>query len=328
MLSILITYYNQEKYVSRSLDSVFSQKLNEDFEVLIGDDGSTDDTCKIVNDYINRYPGRIRLFIQPRDNSIKYNPVERVSKNRLDLLKNANGNFVCFLDGDDSYCNFNWLQESIDILNSNINIIGVAHNYKEAYEDGSESLPDGITGYTYITAKQYCKQLYTHVGTIVFKNVFNKTDYEKLITLKSFDDNDITFYFLNYGDLYCVDKVVYNYYQNNGSIWNSSNILEKEIINAIDYEILTQILTKYHSLLLRKYSGSLFLCYKNRNELYELKYEKYKTQCLNNKLMYKLLNWNKQNKLEKLHISIIMSFIGIIFFNTRVIRKLKIFFHR
>lgn len=328
MLSILITYYNQETYVSRSLNSVFSQKLNEDFEVLIGDDGSTDDTCKIVNDYANRYPGRIRLFIQPRDNSKKYNPVERASKNRLDLLKNANGDYVCFLDGDDEYCDNTWLQESIDILKQNKKFSGVAHNYKETYEDGKENFPNGIYGHTYITAKKYCKDLYTHAGTILFRNIFNIQDYEKLISLKSFDDTDITFYFLNYGDLYCVNKVVYTYYQNNESIWNSTNDLEKEIINAIDYEIVTKILTKYHSLLLKKYSGSLYFCYKNRNELNNLKYEKYKNQCLNNKLMYKLLNWNKQNKLAKLYISIIMSYIGIVFFSTRVIRKLQNFFHR
>ena len=37
MLSILVTYYNQEKFVKRSLDSIFNQRLTEDFEVLVGD---------------------------------------------------------------------------------------------------------------------------------------------------------------------------------------------------------------------------------------------------------------------------------------------------
>ena len=327
MLSILITYYNQEKYVSRSLDSVFSQKIDEDFEVLIGDDGSTDETCKIVNDYSTRYPGKIRLFTQPRDNNKKYNPVERASKNRLTLLKNAKGNYVCFLDGDDKYCDFDWLQESIDILKLNDKIIGVAHNYKETYENGTENYPEGIKKYTYITAKHYCKNIYTHVGTILFRNSFNAKDYEKLISLKSFDDNDITFYFLNYGDLYCVDKVVYSYYQNNGSIWNSTNNLEKEIINSIDYEIVKQILRKYHTLLLIKYSGSLFYCYKNRKELNNINYEKYKNQCLDSKIMDKLLNWYNQTKLEKTHISIVMFYIGFIYFCTRVIRKINNIFH-
>lgn len=300
MLSILVTYYNQEKYVARSLDSIFSQKLSEEFEVLIGDDGSNDGTCKIVHEYESKYPEKIRLFIQPRDNSKKYNPVERASKNRLGLLKNAKGDFVCFLDGDDEYCDNTWLQESIDILKNNNKLVGVAHNYKETYEDGSEVIPKGIHGYSYITAKLYCKQLYTPAGTIVFRKNFSDDNYEKLIELKSFDDNDITFYFLNYGDLYCEDKIVYNYYQNSGSIWNSTNDLEKSVINAIDYEIIKKMLHRYHKYLLLKYFCALYYCFKNKIELSDYKYEKYKNQCVKDGLMIRILNWKNTKIMLKI----------------------------
>mgnify|MGYP000790527680 FL=1 len=43
-VSVLVTFYNQEDYVDEALQSVFDQKCDFDFEVLIGDDGSTDGT--------------------------------------------------------------------------------------------------------------------------------------------------------------------------------------------------------------------------------------------------------------------------------------------
>ncbi len=194
MISILVTYYNQEKYVSRSLESILAQKLTEDFEILVGDDGSQDNTCKIVQEYSEKYPGKIRLFIQPRDLNVKYSAVVRASYNRLNLLKNAKGDYVCFLDGDDEYCDFTWLQESVDILNSNKKLVGVAYNYKETYEDGKEIIPKGLEGQQYITAKLYCRDLYTPAGAVLFRRVFTERDYKKLIQLKAFDDHDITFY--------------------------------------------------------------------------------------------------------------------------------------
>ena len=302
MISILVTYYNQEKYVSRSLDSIFAQNLTEEFEVLVGDDGSQDGTCKIVNDYMEKYPGKIKLNIQPRDVTQKYNPVERASKNRLDLLKMAKGEFVCFLDGDDEYCDFNWIQESIDILKKDKTLVGVAHNFCEKFSDGRVEYPSGIENNKQISSKLYCRKLYTPAGTIVFRNTFTSFDYEKLVNLKSFDDNDITFYFLNSGNLYCDNKCVYTYYQNDNSIWHSANELEKFLINAIDYEILKKILIKNHFQLFLKYYAQVYNVFRMRIELSNEKYDKYHSQALKNGDIYKLLCWNKQSLIVKVYL--------------------------
>lgn len=322
MLSILVTYYNQEKYVSRSLDSILNQKLTEPFEILVGDDGSQDNTCSIVREYQNIYPNKIILNIQPRDLSKKYNPVERASKNRIDLLNMAKGDFVCFLDGDDEYCDFTWLQESIDILRNDKTLVGVAHNYCEKFPDGKIITPAGIEQHAYITTKLYAKQLYTPAGTVLFRNTFNNKEYNKLISLKSFDDNDITFYFLNYGNLACDNKIVYTYYQNENSIWHSTNELEKALINAIDFEVVKQLLSKYHIQLLRKYYYAIKKVYDNKLELSDGKYEKYKNQCVSNGFVLTILNWNNENAMKKNKVIIKMLYYRIIVFIQRVISKL------
>ena len=53
-LSVLITTYNLEKYVAETLDSVLNQKTDYIYEVLVGDDGSSDKTVEIVKKYQER----------------------------------------------------------------------------------------------------------------------------------------------------------------------------------------------------------------------------------------------------------------------------------
>ena len=60
-VSVLVTFYNQEKYVDLALNSIVNQKTDFGIKVLIGDDGSTDKTRDIVVKWIDRYPGMIEL---------------------------------------------------------------------------------------------------------------------------------------------------------------------------------------------------------------------------------------------------------------------------
>ena len=62
-VSFLVTYYNQREYVRQSLDSILAIEKPDEWEILIGDDGSSDGTVEVVRDYINRYPNNIFLFI-------------------------------------------------------------------------------------------------------------------------------------------------------------------------------------------------------------------------------------------------------------------------
>ena len=55
-VSVLVTFYNQEDYVDEALQSVFDQKCDFDFEVLIGDDGSTDGTMAKLQEWKQKYP--------------------------------------------------------------------------------------------------------------------------------------------------------------------------------------------------------------------------------------------------------------------------------
>ncbi len=100
--SIVLPLYNKQNYIKETIDSVLSQ-LFEDFEILIIDDGSTDESATIVKDYTDP---RIKYFHQEN---------QGVSATRNTGIKRANYEFIAFLDADDIW-NKNFLFEIYDLI--------------------------------------------------------------------------------------------------------------------------------------------------------------------------------------------------------------------
>ena len=60
LVSVVVTTYNQEKYIEKALRSVLEQECDADIELLVGDDCSTDNTPNIIEDLANEYPSIIK----------------------------------------------------------------------------------------------------------------------------------------------------------------------------------------------------------------------------------------------------------------------------
>lgn len=90
MISVCIATYNGEKYLAQQLDSILVQ-LDEQDEVILSDDGSSDDTLTIIRDYAEK-DGRIRLIEGPRSGVIA---------NFEQAIKEAQGDYIFLADQDD-----------------------------------------------------------------------------------------------------------------------------------------------------------------------------------------------------------------------------------
>ena len=134
-VSVCITAYNHEKYISQALDSVLMQKTDFDFEVLIGEDDSSDNTRKIVKEYARHHPGKIRLFLNDRKNVIYINGRPTGRWNFINNLENAIGKYISLLDGDDFWTDPYKLQKQIDFLAINPSYATCIHNVTVLYED-------------------------------------------------------------------------------------------------------------------------------------------------------------------------------------------------
>ena len=93
-VSIVTPNYNYAQYIGETIESVLEQDY-KNIELIIVDDGSTDNSVDIISKYVLKYPGRIRLFKQA-------NKGQTPSINRG--LRNTTGDIIGWINSDDTYC--------------------------------------------------------------------------------------------------------------------------------------------------------------------------------------------------------------------------------
>ena len=121
------------------LDGALMQQTIFPFEIVIGDDASTDRTQEIIRDYMDKYPGRIRAFLHGENQGPK-EPREFAGRNNvLALLKACKGEYVAMCEGDDYWTDPLKLQKQVDFLDANPDFAICHHNVEVIYEDGSPS---------------------------------------------------------------------------------------------------------------------------------------------------------------------------------------------
>jgi len=108
--SIIITNYNYGKFLRRCLESCFNQNYKDDFEVILVDDGSIDDSLKIASIFVQK---GLRIIKQ------KNGGVESASNNGFEL---ANGKYIVRVDADD-YLHPDYLKVVLSIFTPKISFV-------------------------------------------------------------------------------------------------------------------------------------------------------------------------------------------------------------
>lgn len=110
-VSVKTITYNHEKYIAQCIEGIMMQKTNFSFEYIIGEDCSTDNTMKIIQEYAAKYPDVIRII------SSEKNVGAAENDHRTDLV--CQGKYVAFCEGDDFWTDPNKLQKQVDFLEAN-----------------------------------------------------------------------------------------------------------------------------------------------------------------------------------------------------------------
>lgn len=111
LVSIIVPVYNAEKYLNRCIDSILSQTMT-DFELLLIDDGSKDNSGRICDEYATK-DARVRVFHKPNGG---------VSSARNLGLDNAKGKWITFVDADDR-CSCNYLEHLLSKVDDDTDLI-------------------------------------------------------------------------------------------------------------------------------------------------------------------------------------------------------------
>jgi len=102
--------YNHEPHIANAIDGVIKQKTDFAYELIIGEDCSSDRTREIVFDYERRYPDVIRVITSNNNVGIK--------KNASRTLKACTGEYLAFCEGDDYWQRADKLQKQVDYIRS------------------------------------------------------------------------------------------------------------------------------------------------------------------------------------------------------------------
>lgn len=211
-VSVLIPIYNQEKYLAKALDSLLNQTL-KDFEVICVNDGSKDNSLKILKEYASK-DSRIKVIDQKN---------QGIGRTRNTALKNANGEYIAFLDPDDTFeknaleCLYTQAKEQdcdflafnykkVDTQGNVIDHVSIKENLKYIYNIDSDKL------FTWKDIKQKVfGGLYTASWNKIYKHDFIKDN--KIHFTKSNLGEDQVFV---YGSTLMAKKIGYsdNYYYN------------------------------------------------------------------------------------------------------------------
>jgi hypothetical protein len=118
-LSVHMPAYNHEPYIAEAIESVLSQKTDFRFELVIGEDCSTDGTRAVARDYAQRYPEDIILLEHSHNLGIW--------ENDQSIIRACRGKYIAWLEGDDYWCSENKLQRQVDLLDSHLEMSACFH---------------------------------------------------------------------------------------------------------------------------------------------------------------------------------------------------------
>lgn len=133
-VSVQMVTYNHEKFIAKAIDSILMQRTNFDYEIVIGEDCSTDNTRNIIIDYQNKYPEKFKLLLNEKNLGMH--------KNGVQTLQACTGEYVAILEGDDYWTSPDKLQKQVNFLDNHPECVLCFHNVSEVYIDGSREPHD------------------------------------------------------------------------------------------------------------------------------------------------------------------------------------------
>lgn len=326
LISIVVPVYNVEKYLKKSIESIINQTYRN-LEIIIIDDGSSDNSYSICKEYAKR-DNRI-ILIHTENNGVSF-------ARNLGLAK-TNGKYIIFIDSDDyiernmieilynnakqynadiSICNYN------KIVNNNVQK-DISSTEKIKKEMDVKEFYKNIFGYVYYRGFLWNKLLRREI--LIHNNEFIKFNtkihmMEDLVYICEIAKNAKRCY-------YDYDKFLYNYVQRKDSALSSKYSLKKT--SAVDaFAILYKYVEKYNKKYLNDFKYDYVFCamkskyiLKKNNLLNKEKIKQIRK--IRRQKIYGALNCKDRNLKEKMKLICLCYFTSLYeWFNINLIRKI------
>ncbi|MBA9025654.1 glycosyltransferase [Peribacillus huizhouensis] len=280
LVSINCITYNHEEYIADAIESFLMQKTNFDFEILIGEDCSSDKTKKIVEEYMQKYPNKIRLITSDKNVGAR--------KNVLRLIENSRGKYIAQCEGDDYWTDSYKLQKQVDYMESHPECSLCFHAVKIVNVNGK---PTGEE------VRPYTRSDISPIEEIISRTTFCPT--ASILYPKKLMENPSDFFMnahvgdyalqmmlTSQGYAYYIDKIMSAYRIGGKGSWTSQlnsgeNVTEKYIrVKQGDIKLLEEFnrysINKYFTVIEKTKMKREFEILVLKNKIKEIKKSKYK----------------------------------------------------
>lgn len=251
VISVMIVTYNQEEYIAKSIESILEQECSFPYEIVIGEDCSTDRTRDICESYASMYPDIIRLIKN------EYN--KGLLKNYVDTLLSCRGDFIADLAGDDYWIDKKKLERQANLLLSKDNCVACFTNYQKLFEEnGQLSSPVNTSRETYsLSVSDISKHMGCMGDPLIFTctAMFRKSAFEYFYNrYPSFfkddkytcEDFQLVFAFLYQGEAIYDPAVTTVYRIGQSSVSNASSLARKKSFATGLIHLRLDLINQFH----------------------------------------------------------------------------------
>ncbi len=252
VISVIVTTYNQEDTIGRALDSVLMQQCRVPFEIVVGEDCSTDGTQAVCRQYAERHPDIIRLIANERNKGIV--------NNYFDCIVAAQGDYIADCAGDDFWTDALKLEKEFTTMEEHPDVTlvhGPWYYYDEKSKLQTESqgqpftapitkgvqMLEALVVQTSVPVVQLCTSLYRR--DIVIEEMA-KDEYMFRNPEFGCEDLQIAFVMALHGDIAYLPERMLNYSVGHESVsWSANHLKQYRFTKQIS-SLSSYLTKKYH----------------------------------------------------------------------------------
>ena len=161
-VSILMLTYNHEAYIAEALDSILMQEVDFLYEIVVGEDCSSDNTRQILMDYQTKYPDKFKLLLHDKNIG--------AFRNMKTSLAACTGKYIAILEGDDYWTDRTKLQKQVQFLETNSEYVITYTNSQPFDKNGPLNIDFG--GATRdVSSAELKRAIPLYTLTVCFRNV-------------------------------------------------------------------------------------------------------------------------------------------------------------
>lgn len=250
-VSVCITTYNKEKYVERTLLSALNQTTDFDYEIIISDDNSKDNTVFLIESIIKTHSkgNIIKLYKQPKNLTV--NP------NMLFVFSKCSGRYIAMLDGDDQWIDEKKLQKQFDFLEKNQDFSAVGTDSNIVYLDSGKTETFSNFPGKELSINDLLEIRYFQTSTFFFKKSILQDDFPVDINA-----NDRCLFLLAgcFGKVKVLEDVTCNHFKYDDSL--SVNLKYEDVKSDFNmYPFITKLSNKINKTEFKRYLYYTLMAY-------------------------------------------------------------------